>query len=471
MDKILTKFSASELARLIATKEVSPVDVMRGYLDRIERYDSDLNSYITICKDDALEEAKKAEKAVMDGEVLGPLHGLPLGVKDQFETKGVLTTASSKILANYVPNEDATIVARAKEAGAILLGKLNMSPFVAGGGDYLSRENPPRNPWNFDRDPGSSSHGSGIAIAASLCSIAFGEDTGGSIRGPADLNGIVGLRPTWGRVSRHGLLLFCWSMDAGGPMTRTVEDTALVMNAIAGYDPKDSLTSKLPVPDYTKCLTTDVRGLRAGLLMDHMEPGLTSEEVRKSIRDAVSQLEGMGVIVEEVSLPILKEIGPAGAVISGGDGAFLQRELVRRKTDNYTVSSRRSVITNSLIPTHVIEKANKMRALFRNEWVNAFKQYDVLLGPTRMTTAIKLEYDDGPLTREKAEKNFEWRRGYTCPASIAGTPAMSIPCGFDSEGLPIGIQIMASHFREDVVLAVGNAYENNNDWHMRRPLI
>ena len=222
MDKILTKFSASELARLIATKEVSPVDVMRGYLDRIERYDSDLNSYITICKDDALEEAKKAEKAVMDGEVLGPLHGLPLGVKDQFETKGVLTTASSKILANYVPNEDATIVARAKEAGAILLGKLNMSPFVAGGGDYLSRENPPRNPWNFDRDPGSSSHGSGIAIAASLCSIAFGEDTGGSIRGPAFLNGIVGLRPTWGRVSRHGLLLFCWSMDAGGPMTRTV---------------------------------------------------------------------------------------------------------------------------------------------------------------------------------------------------------------------------------------------------------
>ena len=231
------------------------------------------------------------------------------------------------------------------------------------------------------------------------------------------------------------------------------------------------MTSKLPVPDYTKSLTTDVRGLRAGLLMEFLEPGFTSEEVRKSIMDAVSQLEGMGVIVEEVSLPILKEIGPAGAVISGGDGAFLQRELVRRKTDNYTVSSRRSVITNSLIPTHVLDKANKMRALFRNEWVNAFKQYDVLLGPTRMTTAIKLEYDDGPLTREKAEKNFEWRRGYTCPASIAGTPAMSIPCGFDSEGLPIGIQIMASHFREDVVLAVGNAYENNNDWHMRRPLI
>jgi len=472
MDKILTKFSASELARLIATKEVSPVDVMRGYLDRIERYDSDLNSYITICKDDALEEAKKAEKAVMDGEVLGPLHGLPLGVKDQFETKGVLTTASSKILANYVPNEDATIVARAKEAGAILLGKLNMSPFVAGGGDYLSRENPPRNPWNFDRDPGSSSHGSGIAIAASLCSIAFGEDTGGSIRGPAALNGIVGLRPTWGRVSRHGLLLFCWSMDAGGPMTRTVEDTALVMNAIAGYDPKDSLTSKLPVPDYTKCLTTDVRGLRAGLLMEFMEPGFTSEEVRKSIRDAVSQLEAMGVVVEEVSLPMLLEIGDVRPAISESDGAFIQRKWIVSNPKDFGKSALKGTLVGSMIPNYILEKAARMRALLRREWAHLLRQYDFLISPTTLTEASKIHhYTDKITSREQAEHRFGGRRTPVPPAALAGTPAITVPCGFSKDGLPIGLQIIGGHFREDSVIKLAYAYEQETKWHTMRPIL
>ena len=291
---ILTQLSGAEIAQRIRDKDLSPVEVVEGYLERIDRYDDVLHSYITVCRDEALAAARQAEQAVLQGESLGPLHGLPLSVKDQMDTAGVLTTAGSTILGDYVPTEDATLIARAKTAGAILLGKLNMTEYAAGQGDPFKYGDPVRNPWDLERYPGSSSSGSGIAMAASLCAIALGEDTGGSIRGPASFCGIVGLRPTWGLFSRDRVWPISWSMDAVGPMTRTVEDTALLTGAIAGYDPKDPQTSRLPVPDYVAEMSRGVGGLRIGLIQELLNPENVDAEVLQAVRAAASQLGELG---------------------------------------------------------------------------------------------------------------------------------------------------------------------------------
>jgi aspartyl-tRNA(Asn)/glutamyl-tRNA(Gln) amidotransferase subunit A len=389
-------------------------------------------------------------------------------VKDQFETKGIPTTAGSTILADYVPEGDATAVARAKDAGAILLGKLNMTEFAAGMGDRF-KYGEPKNPWNQERTPGSSSTGSAVAIAASLCAISLGEDTGGSGRGPASHCGIVGFRPTWGRVSRYGLLPVCWSMDAAGPMTRTVEDAALILNVIAGYDPKDPLTSKLPVPDYTKALGTDLRGIRVGLIQEFMEEEFTNAEVLQALKTAATQIEKMGAVVERVSLPLLAEVGAVGAAVSGADMAFAHREWLQSRPGDYGHNLRRRLLAGSLIPSQVLLKAERLRAALRREWLKLFEHFDVLLSPTLPAPAEKVQYGGSVKTREEAELRFGRRQSPTMPAALAGTPAMSVPCGFSSENLPIGLQIMSSHFREEMVLRVGHAYEQSTTWHTRRP--
>ena len=272
-DNLVVTHSAAEMAALIAAKEVSPVEIVSAYLERIHRLDSRLYSYITLCEEEALADARRLEASAMRGEIVGPLHGLPLAVKDQFHTKGVLTTGGSTIMKDHVSEEDATVISRAKSAGAILLGKLNMTEFAAGMGDRYKHRGIVRNPWNLGRDAGGSSSGSGAAIAASLCAISLGEDTGGSIRGPSSLNGIVGIRPTWGLVSRYGIIPFSWSLDTGGPMTRTVEDAALVLGAIAGFDPKDPLTSRRPVPNYLEETGNGLEGLRIGILKELTDSG------------------------------------------------------------------------------------------------------------------------------------------------------------------------------------------------------
>ena len=464
----LTQFTGAQLAKLISTKELSPVEVTQAYLERIDRFDSRLNAYITVCQEEALQAAREAEQAVVRGDKLGPLHGLILAVKDQFETKGVLTTAGSKILADYVPEEDATAVARGKEAGAILLGKLNMTQFAAGGGDHYHYGDPPRNPWNQENTPGLSSSGSGIAIAASLCTISLGEDTGGSIRGPASFNGIVGLRPTWGRVSQYGLLPFSWSMDTAGPMTRTVEDAALVMNAIAGRDLNDPQTSKLPVPDFTKTLSTDLSDIRVGLIQEYMEEGITNAEVIQAVKAAATQLGELGAIVEDVSLPLLVEMGTASAIVSESDGAFVHRAWLRTPPGDYGNNIRRRLLASSLIPSQVLQKAMRMRAIMRREWLKLFERFDVLVSPTSAAPAGKIAYVDGINTREEAERR-SGGPSPTMPAAFAGTPAMSVPCGFSSDNMPIGLQIMGSHFQEEMVLKVGHVYEQSTTWHVRRP--
>lgn len=465
----LTSVAGAELARLMRTGELSPVEVTEAYLERIDRYDSRLGCYITVCRQEALQAAREAGRAIARGDTLGPLHGLPLAVKDQFETGGVLTTAGSRVLAHYTPEEDATAISKAKEAGAVLLGKLNMTQFAAGGGDRYHFGEHPRNPWDPERTPGISSSGSGVAVAASLCAISLGEDTGGSIRGPASFNGIVGLRPTWGRVSRHGLLPFCWSMDTGGPMTRTVEDAALVMDAIAGYDPKDPETSKLGVPEYTEALGRDLHGIRVGLIREYIEEEFTNADVLQAVRAAATQLGELGATLEEVSLPLLTEIGAASAAVSESDGAFVHREWLGTRPQDYGNNIRRRLLAASLLPGQVLQKAMRIRAILTREWLRLFEKFDVLLSPTSLAPAGKIEYVEGVETREEAERRFGESRRPTTPAALAGTPAVSVPCGFSTENMPIGLQIMGAHFREDMVLRVGHAYEQSTTWHTRRP--
>ena len=464
----LTELTASQLAGLIAGKELSPVEVTQAYLERIDDINPKLNAFITVCAEEAMQAAQEAERAVANGDSLGPLHGLPLAVKDQFETKGILTTAGSRILADYVPDHDATVIARARDAGAILIGKLNMTQFAAGGGDpYPFGE--ARNPWNPERTPGLSSSGSGIAIAASLAAITLGEDTGGSIRMPASVNGIVGLRPTWGRVSRYGMLPFCWSMDTAGPMTRTVEDTALVMNAIAGYDHNDPQTSRLPVPDYTASLTGNLDGVRIGVLKELTPKEATHQDVFNAVTAAATRLEEIGASVEEVSLPGVNDVAIVAAAISESDGAFVHREWLRTRPGDYGQNTRRRLIAGSLIPAQIVHKAARIRTLFRQEWQGLLERFDALISPTMLNSPGKIEHVDGVNSREEAERRFGHRGSVTFPAAFLGVPALSVPCGFDSDGLPVGFQIMTGHFEDGLALRIGHAYQESTEWHTMRP--
>ena len=468
---ILTQLSGAEIARRIRDRDLSPVEVVEGYLERIDRYDDVLHSYITVCRDEALAAARQAEQAVMQGESVGPLHGLPLSVKDQMDTAGVLTTAGSTILADYVPTEDATLIARAKAAGAILLGKLNMTEFAAGQGDPFKHHDPVRNPWDLERFPGGSSTGSGVAIAASLCAIALGEDTGGSIRGPASFCGIVGFRPTWGLFSRDRVWRVSWSMDAVGPMTRTVEDTALLTGAIAGYDPKDPETSRNPVPDYAATLSSGVSGLRIGLIEDLVDPAHVDPEVVQAVRAAASHLGELGATVEEVSFPLATKTGPIVDAIAINDAGYFYRDWLNERPQDWGRNLRRRFTTAGLLPGNLRVKAMRMRELLRRDWRALFQQYDVLLSPTGMGPAPIIFYDQPVVSKEDAVGRFVGRHGTTAIAALAGTPAMSVPCGFTASGLPLGLQVMADRFREDLVFRTAHAYEQTTDWHTRRPTL
>ena len=309
MDKKEIPFlTASQLSKLIEKKEVSPVEATEAYLDRIQEVDVKLNSYITVTGDQALESARRAEKEIATGVNRGPLHGVPMAVKDQFNTVGVLTTGGSSILSDNVPEEDATVITKLKSAGAVLLGKLNMSEFAMAE-IYNHPYGTPRNPWDLERNPGTSSSGSGAATAAFLCASSLGEDTGGSIRGPANFSGLVGLRPSYGRVSRHGVLGGSWSMDTVGPISRSVEDAAITIQAIAGYDPNDAYTRNVPVPDYRKALTRDIQGVKMGVILERMDSPTLDPEIRETVAKAISVLGEIGASSEDTSIPLAPNAG------------------------------------------------------------------------------------------------------------------------------------------------------------------
>ena len=468
MDKKELPFlTASQLSRLIETKEVSPVEATEAYLDRIEAVDPKLNSYITVTGEQALEAARKAEHEIATSQHRGPLHGVPMAVKDQFNTAGIRTTGGSSILKDNIPDEDATVITNLKKAGAVMLGKLNMSEFAMAE-IYNHPYGTPRNPWDLERNPGTSSSGSGAATAASLCATSLGEDTGGSIRGPANFSGLVGLRPSHGRVSRHGVLGGSWSMDTVGPISRSVEDAAITIQAIAGYDPKDRYSWNVPVPDYRQALTGDIQGIKLGVVQERMDSPNLDPEFRDTVAKAISALGELGASSQDVSIPLAPKAGALTMSILSVEWSNLHRPLFEPNIDELDHNNKIRFLTGSVIPAQFYYKAQKIRAVLRQQILDALEQVDVLVLPTGPVTAPPVESVPGVQSKEHALTGLAGRISFTGPFNLAGTPALSVPCGFSSSGMPIGLQIVGRPFAEETVLRVAHAYEQTTEWHNRR---
>lgn len=459
----------TDLARLIAAKEVSPVDVVEGYLRRIEALDPTLRAFITVCAEEARQAARQAEADLAAGGPRGPLHGVPVALKDLFCTAGVRTTAGSRILADFVPERDATVVARLRAAGAIVLGKLNLHEFAYGPQGLNAHYGHTRNPWDAraPRLAGGSSSGSAVAVAAALAPAALGSDTGGSVRIPAALCGITGLKPTYGRLSRAGVLPLAWSLDHVGPMARSAADCALLLRVMAGYDPGDPTTSVLPVPDYTAALTGDLRGLRVGVLRrEFLE--VAHPDVRTAVEAALRTLEALGATVDEADLPNVVHASAAAFAIVAAEALAWHAGWLRSRPQDYQPDVRQRLQLGVAVSGVHYVRAQQVRALLRAEVDSALARRDVLVAPTTPVVAPPPETQevtlgDGPTDLRTALIRF------TRPFNLSGHPAASVPCGFTPDGLPVGLQVIGRPFDEVTVLRVADAYQRATDWHRRRP--
>ena len=467
MDKSDIPFlTASQLSRLIEKKEVSPVEATQAYIDRIDELDFKFNSYLTVSRKEALRAAQEAEQAIVQGNYLGPMHGVPVAVKDQFWTKGIRSTGGSRFLADFIPDEDATVVANLKKAGAILLGKTNLTEFAITG---TQRYSTPRNPWNLDMSTGASSSGSGAATAAFLCATSLGEDTGGSIRQPASCCGLAGLRPSWGRVSRYGVMRGMWSKDTVGPISRTVEDAAITLKAIAGYDPKDPYTWNTPVPDYMQALDGNIKGVRMGVLADQINDAEVVEpEVSEAVMKAVAALGELGASVGEVSAPLMRHAPLLQLIQMAVEPALNQRDWIRERLDDYGRDNRRRLLIGSILPAQTYYKAQKLRNLLRQQVHQALERYEVLIVPTTRAPTQKIAGDPVIASKEAVRLPLLGTI-FTAPFSAASVPAISVPCGLTSQGMPIGLQIAGRPGAEETVLKVAHAYEQSTHWHTMRP--
>ena len=465
--------SATDLGVCLESKQISPLEAVEAYLARIDEVDSRLNAYITVCADQARDEARRAGDEMMRGEYRGPLHGVPVGIKDQIYLSGVRNSDGSKIREDFVPDYDATVVANLRRAGAVILGKLNMSEFAMG--DPISSYfGAAHNPWDLERNPGTSSTGSGAATAGFLCATSLGEDTGGSIRGPAANCGLVGIRPTWGRVSRYGVDGACWSIDTIGPISRTVSDCAATIGAIAGYDPNDPYTGRVPVPDYKAALTGNIRGLKVGLVAELMDPSLgLDSQTRDAVSAAAEVLGELGAEVRDISLPLAQQTGAIVRTITHTERVSLRPEWLRQRPEDYHVNTRIAFMTGNLIPGQVYYKAQKLRAIVRQQVLEALEEVDVLIQPTSTGPAGKLDFMTGVASKEAAAQALV-EGSYRGPYSLSGAPALSIPCGYTDDGdggLPLALQIAGRPYAEATVLNVAYAYEQATPWHNRKPPI
>ena len=465
--------SASELATAIRAREVSPVEAVGAYLDRIDAVGDRLNAYITVCADEARADARRLEDEAAAGNFRGPLHGVPVGIKDQIHTAGIRTTDASKLRADFVPDADATVVAKLKDAGAVIIGKTNMSEFALG--DPISSHfGPARNPWDTARNPGTSSTGSGSATAGFLCATSLGEDTGGSIRGPAANCGLVGIRPTWGRVSRAGVDGASWSTDTIGPISRTVTDCALTLQVVAGHDPKDRYSRTETVPNYLDGLDAGVRGMRIGVVQELMGGhGLRLDDrSRDAVAAAAEVFRELGAEVVPVSIPITPQTGPIVRTITSTERVSLNPEWLRERFEDYHPNTRVAFAVGNLIPGQVYYKAVKLRAMVRRQVIAAFRDVDLLLQPTSTGPAGLLS-DEPPVVSSKEMAAAALREGsFRGLYSLSGCPALSIPCGFTGDGegaLPLALQIGGPHLGEAAIFRAAYAYEQATPWHERQP--
>lgn len=485
MSDILKK-SAAEIAASIRAKDISAREVTEAFLSRIESVDGQVHAFVTVTAEKARQMADTVDARIAAGEEVGSLAGVPVALKDNLSTTGIETTCGSKILRGYVPPYNATVVDKLEAAGAIFVGKVNLDEFAMGSSTENSGLFPTHNPWNLSKVPGGSSGGSAAAVAASMSAISLGSDTGGSIRQPAAFCGLVGLKPTYGSVSRYGLVAFGSSLDQIGPFGWTVEDVALTLNAISGPDGHDSTSVPRQVPDYTKALTGDIRGLKLGVPKEYFEEGV-STSVRASVVAAIGVLRGLGAEIVEVSLPSTDYalaayyiVAPAEASsnLARFDGVrFGSRvkessshidlfEKTREAGFGAEVKQRIMIGTYALSAGYYdayYAKAQKVRTLLRREFEGAFTQVDALVTPTVPTTAFGLgEKSDDPLAMKLSDI-------CTIPANMAGIPALSLCSGFDTSGLPVGMQLMGPAFSEELLLRIAHAYQQVTDWHLRRP--
>ena len=462
--------SAQATAAAIRSGDFTATDAVNAYLRRIDLLDGEIKSYITVCREEALGAASDADDSRRRGDdsCNGALFGVPIGIKDQFNTAGILTSNGSRAYADNVPATDCTVVARLKAAGAILLGKLNLSE-LAMGGTADPPYGTPQNPWRRDHTPGESSSGSGAALAANLLAASVGEDTGGSGRGPASYCNAVGLRPTFTRISRFGITPMCWFMDAASPMTKTVEDCALVLEAIAGYDPLDPTTSRRPVPNYLAMLDGDVRGMRVGRLRELCDAPDMHPDVRQATEQALETLAGLGAEIVDVSVPLTEIAGAIFVGIADTEGAGARDELMRRAPEQLDRASRTRLQSAALVPAKVQNRAMKARVLLRRQFEEAFRNVDVLVSPTAPYPAPRHDALTAPFeSAEDVRQRFFFRRSYTGCYPLAAMPAVSVPGGFTADGLPIGLQIGAGPFAEGAILRAAYAYQQATDWHTRR---
>ena len=475
-----------ELTAAFATGAESPVDIAEAYLARIEALDGKVGAYLTVTRDEAVAAARASEARYRAGAPLGPLDGAPVAIKDVFCTRGVRTTCGSRILETYVPPYDATIVARLRAAGAVILGKTNMDEFAMGSSTEHSAFQLTRNPWNLTRVPGGSSGGSAAAVAGGLAAGAFGTDTGGSVRQPAAFCGVVGLKPTYGRVSRYGLVAFASSLDHVAPFALDIVDAALLLGAVAGHDPLDATSVEAPVPDYTAGLTQGVKGLRIGVPDEYFGEGL-DPEIERAVRAAVGVLRDLGAAVERVSLPTTEYgvatyyiVAPAEASsnLARYDGVKYGlrqpgKDLIdmvsRTRAAGFGAEVKRRIMLGTYaLSTGYYEayygKAQKVRTLVRRDFERAFERVDVLAAPTTPGVAFKHGEKADPLAMYMNDV-------YTIPASMTGLPAISVPCGFNASGLPIGLQLIGRTLDEATLLRAAHAYAQATPWRERHPAL
>ncbi|MCK9283167.1 MAG: Asp-tRNA(Asn)/Glu-tRNA(Gln) amidotransferase subunit GatA [Rhodocyclaceae bacterium] len=477
--------SLKELAAALAAKRVSAVELATLFLDRIERFNPTYNAFITLDRTRTLAQAADADARRAAGES-GPLLGIPLGHKDIFCTEGWLTTCGSKMLANFISPYDATVVARFKQAGAVMLGKLNMDEFAMGSSNETSHFGPVKNPWDANRVPGGSSGGSAAAVAARLAPAVTGTDTGGSIRQPASLCGLTGLKPTYGVVSRYGMIAFASSLDQAGPMAKSAEDCALLLNAMAGFDERDSTSLQREAEDYTRDLAKPLTGLRIGLPQEFFGPGM-GDDVRTAVDAALAEYRKLGAVTVDISLPNSALSVPAYYVIAPAEAssnlsrfdgvryghraaeyADLNDMYCKSRAEGFGAEVKRRILIGTYVLSHgyydaYYLKAQKVRRLIANDFVEAFKRCDVIAGPASPSVAFRFgEKSADPVQMYLSDI-------YTISTNLAGLPGMSLPCGFGRGGMPVGLQLIGDWLGEGRILNVAHQYQQQTDWHLRMP--
>ena len=482
----LRKMTALEIGRMIKNKEISAVEATKDALENIEKTDKAYNAFVTVCPEEALKQAEEVQKKIDDGSLTSPLAGVPMAVKDNMCTKGILTSCASKILTGFKPTYTATAVKKLEEAGAVMLGKVNMDEFAMGSTTETSYNGATINPWGENRVPGGSSGGSAVAVAADMAYYALGSDTGGSIRQPCAFCGITGIKPTYGAVSRYGLIAYASSLDQIGPMGKNVEDVAEVLSVISGHDPKDSTSVNQQPMKIT--LNNDIKGKKIGIPRDYFGKGLDGD-VKNAVLAAADKLKELGAEVEEFDMPSLEYAMPAYYIIACAEASSnlsrfdgvkygyaakdfddLTDLYYKSRSEGFGTEVKRRILIGAFVLSSgyydaYYKKALQVKAVIKQSFDKAFEKYDVILSPTAPTTALKMgENLSDPLKMYLGDI-------YTVSVNLAGLPSMVVPCGFDKEGMPIGLQLIGKPFGENGLLNMGYAYQQATDYHTKKPVI